>query len=105
VEIKVLDQYIYSEVVGRAGTAVDTLLKARDYGASMPRKEYYDSLDIEGIDYVNITITNRQWGINVASVSVINEETPPDVDSKGNLFISADMVISKGTITLSEITT
>lgn len=105
IEVKVEKQYIWSEVEGRVEKAANDLLKARDYGVDMPRKQYYDALDIEGVNYVNITITGMQWAINVGSPIVINDEDVPVVDSQGNLFINEDVIISKGAITLSEITT
>jgi hypothetical protein len=98
VQIKIKEQYVFSSVSALVLTAIDTILKDRDGGEGLKRSQYNQSLqDIEGVDYLNVNITSTTW------YHSSNDETPPTIDSDGNLFVDEHIVITKGTITPTEL--
>jgi hypothetical protein len=106
VELKIADQYLYNTVKALVETAIDTLLKGRDYDEDLFRSDYYNIVvpnqdgvgGITGVSYANITITSTTFP------DPANTGTAPSVDSNGNLLVNEDQIITKGTITYSEIT-
>jgi hypothetical protein len=103
--LKILDAFLYTEVVGRATPVVDSLFKGRVYGADLFRSYYYGLIvpndgvgGIEGIDYADITITGT------AFPDLANTDTPPSADTNGNLIITDDLVLTKGTVEFEQIT-
>jgi len=99
INLKITDQYLFQDVSPLVSTAIDTMFKGRAYKGALKRSEYYGVIDgVDGVEYHNTTITGTEW------FDSNNPETPPSVDANGNLFIGDKMVITKGTITIAEIT-
>jgi hypothetical protein len=106
VQLKIASNYLYSNVQPLVEAAIDTLLKGREYDEDLRRSDYYNIVvpdlntgvgGITGVSYANITITSTSFP------DPANTGTAPSVDSNGNLFVTEDQVITKGTITYSEI--
>lgn len=98
VEIKVTEQYLYSTVQANVSTAIDELLKDRDYEEPLLRSDYYAAVNaVEGVEYSNIAISSVEW------FDEANTGTLPTVDTDGNLFIGDNEILTKGTITFVEI--
>ena len=98
VELSIDDQYVFQTVSEAVSTALDTMFKDRDYAEPLLRSEYYGVVDaVDGVDYANISVAD------VAYDDSSNTDTPPAVDSDGNLFISDHEVITKWEVTISQI--
>lgn len=106
IEIKVSEQYKYSTVLPNVQEAIDNLFKGRDYGENLYRAQYYNAVvpdqntgngGVEGVEYANIGITGTSFP------DPANTGTSPSVDSDGNLIIENKYILTKGTITYSEI--
>lgn len=99
VSVKVSSSYTFNTVKSQIESAMDTMLRNRDYGEKLSRSEYYDVVDaIDGVDYHNTTISDTRYQ------SPINTGTPPSVDTNGNLFVGEHEVITKWDVTVEEIT-
>jgi hypothetical protein len=107
VQVKISSSFKYDDWVSRATVVLDNLLRGREYGVSMFRSDYYNRLvpdpdtglgGVEGATYANIAISGTDFP------DPANEETPPSVDSDGNLVITTQQVLTKGTYTFTEIT-
>ena len=105
--LKILDPYKFAEVKARLQLDIDSMFQGRAYGASLFRSTYYNRAvpdkvtgqgGIVGVDYANIVISSTTFP------DTANAGTPPSVDSNGNLVISKMMVLTKGTITITQIT-
>jgi hypothetical protein len=104
--INIIDPYIFSEVKSRLETSIDSLFKGREYDADLYRGDYYNLTVPDqvtgqggtlGVGYANITIDATSFP------DAANAGTPPAVDSSGNLIITDQMVLTKGTISVLEI--
>jgi hypothetical protein len=106
VEIKVSDQYMYSDVVVSVQNIIDDMFKNRIYGENLLRGTYYGLIvpnpvtgqgGVAGVARADISITATSFP------DPSNTETAPSVDSDGNLIIGEDYILTRGTITYSEI--
>ena len=98
IAIKVLDQYVFQTVSADVSAAVDAMFKDRDYAQPLLRSEYYGVVDdVSGVDYSNITVSD------VAYDDSSNTDTPPAVDSNGNLFIGNHEMITKWEVTITQV--
>jgi hypothetical protein len=107
IKVKILDSYVFSEVAGRITPVIDNLFKGRDYDADLYRSQYYNLVvpdddgrgGVTGVDYGDLTITATSFP------DPANTGTPPQVDTDtGNLIIGEEHVLTRGTITIQEIT-
>jgi len=104
--LSVPDPYVYAEVKSRVVPVVDAMFKGRAYGEDLLRAFYYNQVvpdrdgrgGVTGVGYANISITGTTFP------DPANQGVPPSVDANGNLFISEDYVLSRGTITYHQIT-
>ena len=104
--LKISTSYKFDEVSVRLLTTIDNQFKGRDYGESLFRSDYYNravpdqsgSGGIAGVAYADITITGT------AFPDPANQGTAPLVNSFGNLIVPDTMILTKGTITIEEIT-
>lgn len=98
IELAIEDQYVFKTVSEAVSAVMDTMLKGRAYGQALLRSEYYPLVEaVDGVDYTNIEIDD------IAYVDSNNPETPPAVDSKGNLFIGQYETITKWEVNISQI--
>lgn len=98
IQVKIGAQYTFNTVSAQVEAAIDDMFKGREYGGMLSRSEYYDVVDgVDGVTYHNATITGTTYQ------SSLNTGTPPVVDSDGNLFVGEYEVITKGTVTVEEI--
>jgi hypothetical protein len=90
----ILDTYVQATVLSNARTAVDTLLKVRAFGRSLRLSDLYTILvpdrdtgrgGIEGVDFGVIRIIGDALFIN----------------ADGNLIVTDQQVITKGTVTFT----
>lgn len=107
IKVKILDSYVFSEVSGRITPVIDALFKGRDYNEDLYRSGYYNLVvpdsdgrgGVTGVDYGDLTITATSFP------DPANTGTPPQVDTDtGNLIIGEEHVLTRGTITIQEIT-
>ena len=98
VEIAIENEYIFSSVKANVEAALDEMFKGRAYGGALKRSEYYGVVDnVAGVSSSNNSISDvAYWDSN-------NPETPPSVDSNGNLFIGGHEVITKWEINVVQI--
>lgn len=98
IAIKVLPLFTFQTVSALVEAAIDEMFKNRDYEQPLLRSEYYGVVDsIDGVDYSNITIEDTAYADSG------NTDTPPAVDSDGNLFVSDHEVITKWLVTIVEV--
>lgn len=98
IQLKITDQYVFTEVAGRVQAAIDIMFKGRAYAQGLLRSEYYKKVqDNVGIDYFNVNIDGSSWA------DPANTEAVPVVDSAGNLFVGENQVITRGTINIVQI--
>lgn len=98
IELKIESLFVFLTVKEAVLAAVDTMLKGRDYEQPLLRSEYYGVVDdIDGVDYSNITIEDTAYK------SALNTATPPSVNSDGNLFVSENEVVTKWSVSVTQI--
>jgi hypothetical protein len=98
VKIKLEPLFVFQAIQPLVASALDTILKGRDYKQPLLRSEYYGAVDaVDGVDYSNNTISE------VAYADSDNTGTPPIVDSDGNLYVGEYEVITKWDVTITEI--
>jgi hypothetical protein len=82
------ERYVVAEVRAEINSGIDALLRRRDFGKSLYVSDLYSIIElIDGVSYVNITITNPANRI----------------DLNGNLVVGELEVVTKGTITIVEV--
>jgi uncharacterized phage protein gp47/JayE len=89
----------YSEAVVRlaATAALDTLLKGRKFGVSLYRSDIVDAvLAVDGVAYVNPVIEGHYTAQNPTVVA-------GKLDSFGNLLVSENEVVTKGTVDVTTV--
>lgn len=105
-QLAIASPYKYDEVQSRVEPVVDNMFKNRDYGVNLYRSYYYGLIvpdpstgqgGLAGVSYANISITGTSFP------DPSQTGTPASVDSDGNLMISDEYVLTKGTITYEEI--
>jgi len=98
IKIKLEPLFIFQTVRALVLAAIDTMFKGRDYEQPLLRSEYYDAVDgIDGVAYSNNTIEDTAYN------NPANTGTPPSVDSNGNLFVGEHEVVTKWSVTVTQI--
>jgi len=90
VGVKVLQSYVYAEEKAAIEGALDEVLKGREYGEILTLDELHAAVDeaTNGVDYVNVEIAGPVTYL----------------DSAGNLVPGSSRVVTKGSVTVNQIT-
>jgi hypothetical protein len=75
-------------------TAVGGVLRGRDFGAKLYVSDFKDLSDIDGVVFTNVTINGF---LALDGVTVLTSK----LDTNGNLIISSNEVITRGTISVT----
>ena len=98
IAISVNKPYKFDTVKQRILSNLDVMFKDREYGGHLMRSEYYNVIhDTIGVNYCNVSISDTAYS------NSNNTDTPPSVDSDGNLFIADHEVVTKWSVTVAEI--
>jgi len=90
----VLATYTESLVVANVSTAIDDLLRGRDFKESLYLSDVYEKVRaITGVSFANITISGY---LDIDDVTIITNS----LDGDGNLIVGEDEILTKGTVTI-----
>ena len=93
VRVGVLPGYSHQVVSTTVRVLVEGVLRGRAFGASLYLKALYAALDgLDGVAFLNVAIPSH--------TSVAGGTTSTKIDASGNLIISSEEVVTKGTITV-----
>lgn len=101
--VGILSGFVQATVLSNVTTAIDNVLKDREFGKSLRLSDLYTAVvpnqenDEGGVDGVSYAI------IKIVSAEIVSSGDPVAIDSDGNLIIGQDKVITKGTLGLTAI--
>ena len=93
IEISILEEYVFAEVSSDIDTEIRNLLKSRRFGVSLYLSTIYDVIEaLDGVDTFDVSLAVDEVGL----------PTGVGVDSRGNVIVSDEFVITLGTITIDQ---
>ena len=96
IELAILEAAVFSEVASDIDTELRSILKGRRFGTSLYLSTVYETIEaIQGID---------TFDVQLSSASLFGSSLPAwiGLDSRGNIIVNEEYVISLGNIEITE---